>query len=445
MTGPHDPVIVAARRTPIGTAGHAFKTVTVDALAAAVIGAVARDARRGPLPEHDRDHLPDQDRANAHDLTCGGHGRDPDLAEHAEPRPSARDLTPSGVLAERDPGAVGPARHGAFAWVEDVVLGNCMGPGGNVARVAALRAGLGEGVPGVTVDRQCGSGLAAILIAAQAVRSGDMEFVIAGGAESASTAPVRAFRDGSPYERAPFAPEGHPDPDMGEAAEALGAARGVSRERQDSYAAASHAKAVDARAAGRFAAEIVPVGEHSSDQRPRTLRPATLARLPGAFVPGGAVTAGNCSPNSDGAAAVAVVPERLRDGRPGLRLVAGAVVGCDPALPGWGPVPAVRRLLARTGTSLERVAAVEIVEAFAAQTLAVTDALGLDPLGADAGRVCADGGAIALGHPWGASGAVVVTRLFTRLVRAGAPRGTLGLATAAVGGGLGVAALFEVV
>lgn len=378
MSGPLDPVIVAARRTPIGTAGHAFKDVTVDALAAPVIGAVIRDAAGG-LP------------------------------------------------------------------VDDVVLGNCMGPGGNVARVSALRAGLGDGVPGVTVDRQCGSGLAAVLVAAQAVRSGDMDLVVAGGAESASTAPVRAHRGGRPYERAPFAPEGHPDPDMGEAAEALGAACGVSRERQDEYAAASHAKAVAAREAGRFAQEIVPVEGIGRDQRPRTLRRASLARLPAAFVPGGTVTAGNCSPNSDGAAAVAIVPERLRDGRPGLRLVAGAVVGCDPALPGWGPVPAVRRLLDRTGTKLEDVAAVEIVEAFAAQTLAVTDALGLDPLGADAARVCADGGAIALGHPWGASGAVVVTRLFTRLVRAGAPAGTLGLATAAVGGGLGVAALFEVV
>ncbi|MER7134908.1 acetyl-CoA C-acyltransferase, partial [Streptosporangium saharense] len=118
---------------------------------------------------------------------------------------------------------------------------------------------------------------------------------------------------------------------------------------------------------------------------------------------------------------------------------------CDPALPGLGPVPAILRVLERGGADLAQVAAVEIVEAFAAQVLAVTDALGLDPLGADAERVCADGGALSLGHPWGATGAVVVTRLFSRLVRRGAPAGTLGLATAAVGGGLGVAALFEVV
>lgn len=359
------PVIVAARRTPIGTAGHAFKALTVDELAAPVIAAVAAG-----LP------------------------------------------------------------------VEDVVLGNCMGPGGNVARVAALRAGLGHDVPGVTVDRQCGSGLAAILLAGQAISSGAMECVVAGGAESASTAPLRTHRGtAEPYPRAPFVPDGHPDPDMGPAAEALAEKCGVSRERQDAYACQSHAKAL----AGKFP-EIVELGR-LTDQRPRLMRPESLARLPAAFVEGGTVTAGNSSPVSDGAAAVAMVSDRL--GLPGLRLVAGSVVGCDPALPGWGPVPAVRRVLERTGVDLDQVAAIEIVEAFAAQVLAVTDALGLDPLGADAERICADGGALALGHPWGATGAVIVTRLFARL--ADAEKGTLGLATAAVGGGLGVAALFEVV
>ncbi|QYC42288.1 Putative acetyl-CoA C-acetyltransferase YhfS [Nonomuraea coxensis DSM 45129] len=393
MTDPAAPVVVAARRTPIGTAGHAYKDLTVELLAAPVVAAVARDARLGGSP------------------------------------------------------------------VDDVVLGNCMGPGGNVARVAALAAGLGHEVPGLTVDRQCGSGLAAILVAAQAVRAGEAELVIAGGAESASTAPLRTRRgESEPYRRAAFAPAGHPDPDMGPAAEALAAARGVTRARQDAYAARSHAAALAARDTGAFAEEIVPIGGRHDDQRPRPLRVASLARLPAAFttpptataalatpVAAGTVTAGNSSPVSDGAAAVAVVPERLRAGRPGLRLVAGGVTGCDPALPGWGPVAAVRRVLARAGAGMDEVAAVELVEAFAAQVLAVTDALGLDPLGADAGRVCSGGGALALGHPWGATGAVVVTRLFTRLVRGGAPPGTLGLAAAAVGGGMGVAALFEVV
>ncbi|MEU1882599.1 thiolase family protein [Streptosporangium sp. NPDC020072] len=376
------PVVVAARRGPIGTAFHAFKELTVEALAAPVIDAVARDVA----------HL-------------------------------------------------GPP-------VEDVVLGNCTGPGGNVARICALAAGLGHGVPGVTVDRQCGSGLAAILLAGNAVAAGETDLVVAGGVESASTAPLRTRRGTAvPYERAPFVPAGWHDPEMGPAAEALAAARGVTRERQDAYALLSHAKALAAREAGRFAQEIVTVGGRDDDQWPRPLRARSLARLPAAFVPGGTVTAGNSSPVSDGVAAVALVPESLRAelGLAGLRLRAGAVVGCDPALPGLGPVPAVRRVLERAGAGLGEVAAVEIVEAFAAQVLAVTDELGLDPLGADAERVCADGGALALGHPWGATGAVVVTRLFSRLVRQGAPAGTLGLATAAVGGGLGVAALFEVV
>ena len=185
------------------------------------------------------------------------------------------------------------------------------------------------------------------------------------------------------------------------------------------------------------------------DERARRLDPAVLARLSPVFTPGGTVTVATASPVSDGASAVAVVPEGVRRGLgiPGLRVLASATVGCDPALPGWGPVPAVRAALDRAGARLDDVAAVEVVEAFAAQVLAVTDALGLDPLGDpdDDARVCADGGALALGHPWGASGAVSVVRLFSRLVRAGAPAGTLGLATAAVGGGLGVAAVLEVV
>lgn len=378
-------VVVAARRTPIATAGRALAGVTVDDLAAHVVRAVVGDTRA---------------------LGIGGE-------------------------------------------IDDVVLGNCMGPGGNLARVTALAAGLGEQVPGVTVDRQCGSGLAAILQAGQAVRTGDAALVLAGGAESASTAPWRTNRVGPdssrPYDRAPFTPAEFGDPDMGAAADALAAARGVTRERQDAYAAASHAKALSAQAAGRFDTEMTPVGAVLHDDRARRLRTASLARLPPAFVPGGTVTAGNSCPNSDGAGVVAVVADGLRAGAPGMRLVAGAVTGCDPRLPGWGPVPAVERALKTAGVSLADVAAVEIVEAFAGQVLAVTDALDLDPLGRDAQLVCADGGALALGHPWGATGGIVVVRLFSRLVRAGAPAGTLGLATAAVGGGMGVAALFEVI
>ncbi|WP_166355989.1 thiolase family protein [Phytoactinopolyspora limicola] len=414
------PVVVAARRTAIGTAGRALSDVPVDALAAPVLAAVAGD------------------------LDAAGAAA-PVSASASRTIPDPLGIEPANELA----------RGELARWirVDDVVLGNCMGPGGNIARVSALRAGLGVDVPGGTVDRQCGSGLAAILQAAQSVQSGAAQVVVAGGAESASTAPLRAHRGSepdaapTPYNRAAFTPPEFGDPGMGEAADALASVCGVNRERQDAYAVASHAKARAARSNGRFTAETVVVAGLTQDERPRTLRTATLARMPAAFVPGGTVTAGNSCPISDGAAAVGIVTEaaRVRAGIPGLRLVAGAVVGCDPRWPGWGPVPAVERVLAAAGVSITDVAAVEIVEAFAGQVLAVTDALGLDPLDRHGDVVCADGGALALGHPWGATGAVVVVRLFSRLVRGGAPTGTLGLATAAVGGGLGVAALFEVV
>ncbi len=405
-----DPVVVAARRTWIGTRGHGHRSLSEVDLAAAVLVATLADARA------------------------------------------------LGVAAD----------------VDDVVLGCCTGPGGNVARVAALAAGAGVSVPGLTVDRQCASGLAAVLLAAQQVRAGEAGLVLAGGTESASRAPARAHRTpwgDVAYTRAGFAPTPWADPGMGEAADVLARHRGITRERQEAYAARSHARALAAHAAGRFEAETVAVGREGArlarDERARRLDAGTLARLSPAFTTDGTVTAATSSPVSDGAALVAVVPGSTRHalGVPGLRVLAAATVGCDPALPGWGPVPAVRAVLDRAGVRLDDVAAVEVVEAFAAQVLAVTDALGLDPLGDGAGagpdgagtarpgvgddgadgRVCADGGALALGHPWGASGAVSVVRLYSRLVRAGAPAGTLGLATAAVGGGLGVAALVEVV
>lgn len=388
------PVVVAARRTPIATKGAQLAQFTVERLAAPVIRACVDDASR----------------ATATDLRVG-----------------------------------------------DVVLGNCMGPGGNTARLSALAAGLGAGVPGMTVDQQCGSGLAAIISAADAIRAGDNRPRVAGGSESASTAPTRVAA-GVAYARAPFAPAGFADPDMVRAAQDLAVLDGISRDRQDRYAARSHRLAIQARARGGFDDELVPLGGLASDPGPRPRMRAMLNRFPALFpdtpgggtgtsdtVTGGTVTAGNSCRNSDGAAAVAIVPARDCGGTPGLALVASATVGCDPALPGLGPVPAVESLLSDSGVALADLAAIEIVEAFAAQTLAVLTRLGLaagDDLDA---RVCADGGALALGHPWGASGAVSVVRLFSRLVRSGAPAGALGLATAAAGGGIGVAALFEVV
>ncbi|MCY1715463.1 thiolase family protein [Microbacterium sp. SL62] len=360
-----DPVIVAARRTPLALRGRGLRHLDVTALSAAVVSAVARDARHPPIA--------------------------------------------------------------------DVVMGNCTGPGGNVGRLAALAAGLGPHVPGGTVDRQCGSGLAAIADAANAVRVDGIARV-AGGVESASTAPLRALA-GVPYARAPFAPAGFADPDMVQAADDLARHDGLTRERQDALAARSHARAGAADAEGRFRAEMVPVGGVTRDEG-AGVPPRVLRRLV-PLVVGGTVTAGSSTRIGDGAAAVMVAPAGA-----GLALRAAVITGSDPALPGLGAAPAIAAVLARTGLGARDLAAIELVEAFAAQSIAVLSRVGLPD---DDPRVCADGGALALGHPWGASGAVAVVRLFSRLVRAGAADGTIGLAAASVGGGLGVAAIFEVV
>ncbi|WZH38587.1 MAG: acetyl-CoA C-acyltransferase [Microbacterium enclense] len=319
--------------------------------------------------------------------------------------------------------------------IADVVMGNCAGPGGNPGRLAALAAGLGPLVPGGSVDRQCGSGLAAIVDVANAVRA-DGRRRVAGGVESASTAPLRSV-DGVAYTRAPFAPAGFADPDMLRAAEDLARHDGLARARQDAAAERSHARAAAARAAGRFAAEIVEVDGVGEDEAVG-VGAAVLGRLAPLFAEG-TVTAGTSTRIGDGAAAVVVAPA---GSAPGLAVRGAAVVGCDPALPGIGAAPAVEAALAQAGIEVAEVSAFEIVEAFAAQSIAVLSRLGLAD---DDPRVCADGGALALGHPWGASGAVAVVRLFSRLVRAGAPAGSRGVAAASVGGGLGVAAAFEVV
>lgn len=386
---PATSVIVAARRTAVATAGKGLGGYDVTALAAPVLAALASDVK---------------------DLGIG-------------------------------------------ECVDDVILGNCLGPGGNPARVAALAAGVGTDsgldVPGLTIDRQCGSGQEAVHLASAAVLSGS-GLVLAGGVESASTAPWRMFRPATPtgqprpYERAPFAPSEIGDPDMGEAAENVARVAGVSRQRQDAYAALSHERTLASREAGVFEPELVPVGAgQEADDRPRRLRLATLARLPAAFVSGGTVTAGNSCGISDGAAAVAVVPEAVRAaaGAPGLAVRGWARTAGDPNLPGMCAAPAIEAVLARDGRALPEVGAFEITEAFASQLLATTDALGLDALGADRDRVCAQGGAIALGHPWGASGALLVVRLFSRMVRLSGPR--LGVAACAIGGGQGVAMLVE--
>ncbi len=361
--------------------------------------------------------------------------RTPVLSVAADPAARRRQLAPH-ELAAPVLSAVVADLHRPEARVDDVVLGCARGPGGDVARVAAI-AGLGAQVAGVSVDRQCGSGLEAVRVAAALVAAGVADLVLAGGVESASTGP-----DG----RAAFAPPGFPDPDMGRAAEDLARRRGIGRDRQDAYALRSHALTVQAQDAGTYTAELVAVNGVAVDDRPRRAMSAgLLARAPAAFAEGGSVTAANSCGVSDGAAVLAVVPEQVRAGWgvPGLRVLDSTVAGVDPALPGLGPVPAVRELLRRNGLGMDDIGVLEITEAFAAQVLAVTDDLGLDPLGADSARLCPQGGAIAMGHPWGASGALLVTRLFAHLVRDPAPDGRFAVATCAVGGGQGIAVLFE--
>lgn len=377
------PVVVAARRSPIGTAGHGLAGVDVVSLLTPVLAALRDDVAALELP------------------------------------------------------------------IDDVLVGNCLGPGGNIARVAALQAGLGLEVPGTTVDRQCGSGQQAIHHAAEAVRSAAARLVLAGGAESASTAPWRLRRPATatdlpqPYHRAPFAPADLGDPEMGAAADDVARRRGVTRERQDAYAARSFALTTESAAAGVFDAELVPIRGVDCDDRPRRMPAAALARLRPAFTENGTATAGNSCGISDGAGMVAIVPEedRARLGLPGLAIRHWVVRAGDPRWPGLGPIPAVTALLAQTGLTMSDVGVFEMTEAFAAQLLACTDALGLDPLGDDGHRVCPQGGAIALGHPWGASGALLMVRLFSRLVRCTGPR--WGIATCAIAGGQGVALLVE--
>jgi acetyl-CoA C-acetyltransferase len=230
---------------------------------------------------------------------------------------------------------------------------------------------------------------------------------------------------------------------MGEAADLLAAKLGITRADQDRYATRSHALTHAAAVAGRYAAEIVELPQLSADQRPRPgLDERRLARLRPAFGPDGTVTAGNSCGVSDGAAALAVTTAGAARaaGLPYLRVVGSAVAASRPDLPGLAPAPAVRRLLARTGVGLADVGAVEITEAFASVVLAVVDELGLDQ-----DRVCAEGGAIGLGHPWGASGAILLLRLLSRLLNPADPTGPagsgLGLAACAIGGGQGLAML----
>ncbi|HEY7196302.1 MAG TPA: acetyl-CoA C-acyltransferase [Gaiellaceae bacterium] len=344
-----------------------------------------------------------------------------------------------------------------FGEIEDVYFG-CANQAGednrNVARMAALLAGLGEGVPGVTVNRLCASGLSAVVSACHAIRSGDGDLFVAGGVESMTRAPLVMGKPDKPFARGdrqvwdttlgwrfpnPRMEAMFPLETMGETGENVAERWTVSREDQDAFALQSQRRHSDAVAAGRFEDEIVPVGDLSVDEHPRPdTSPEKLASLKPAFREGGTVTAGNSSGLNDGAAALVVASEeraRALGVEPLGRFVASAVTGVDPRVMGIGPIPAVRKLLARAGVDVADIDLVELNEAFASQSLEVIRELGLDPE-----RVNVNGGAIAIGHPLGMSGARLVVTLLHELRRRA---GRYGLATLCVGVGQGQAALFE--
>ncbi|MFC1439590.1 acetyl-CoA C-acyltransferase [Streptacidiphilus sp. N1-10] len=366
------------------------------------------------------------------------------------------DLAATAVRAVLDsvPG-LDPAR------IDDVYWGAANQSGEdnrNIARMAVLLAGLPDSVPGATLNRLCASGLEAVTTAARAIGSGEADIVLAGGSESMSRAPFvlpRAevalphnaeifdtklgWRMTNPKMR-----ELHGVLSMGETAEEVAARYGVSREHQDAFALSSHQKAAAARKNGLFDAEIVPVvlADGTVVSQDESIRADTtlekLAALKPVFRKGGTVTAGNASPMNDGAAGLLLVSEEAL-GELGLeplgRYVAGASAGVNPDIMGIGPVPAVRRVLARTGRDIGSFDTAEFNEAFAAQALACVNELGIDPE-----LVNPQGGAIALGHPLGGSGARILTTLLHRMARDGAGRG---LATMCVGVGQGTAVLVD--
>lgn len=353
--------VIAARRTAVMPRGGAFRALTLEALAAPVVGALLADAGLGPEA------------------------------------------------------------------VDEVVLSNVLGPGGNPARRVALVAGLPERVAGLSIDRQCAGGLDAVLIAQAMVMAGLAEVVVAGGVESYSQRPERRMPgEAAPYDEAPFTPWPERDPGMAEAAAALAVDLGIGRDRQDAWAIDSHAKARAADLAG----EIVAVAGAVRDGFTRDLTPALAAR---ARVVTGSVTAANAAVAADGAALVLVVSERVaaRAAR-AVRIVGGVTLGGVPWAPGLAPVAAVRRVLASAGIAPAALTLAEVMEAYAVQAIACVEGAGLDP-----DRVNRGGGALARGHPVGASGAVLAVRLFHDLGRGP------GLAAIAAAGGIGTALLLE--
>lgn len=363
------------------------------------------------------------------------------------------------ALAERNP---------ALDWsaVEDVILG-CANQSGednrNVARMAVLLAGLPETVPGSTINRLCGSGLNAVGLAAQAIRAGEAELMIAGGAESMTRAPYVMGKAATAFDRAqtiedttmgwrfinPALRAAYGVDTMPQTAENVAEQWAITREAQDAFALDSQTKAAAALASGRFEAEITPVSVpqrrgdpvvFAVDEHPRATSLDALAKLKPVVRPDGTVTAGNASGLNDGAAAMIVASEaaaRIHGLTPRARVVAMAASGVAPRIMGVGPVETARKLLARTGLSMADMDVIELNEAFAAQALAVLQELEVDPRDP---RLNPNGGAIALGHPLGMSGARIVMTAVEQLHRTG---GRYALCTMCIGVGQGIGMIVE--
>lgn len=359
-------------------------------------------------------------------------------------------------------------QYGSVDWeaLDDVIFG-CANQAGednrNVARMALLLAGLPESVPGATVNRLCGSGMDAVGIAARAIMAGEAQLMIAGGVESMSRAPFVMPKATSAFSRSnavfdttigwrfvnPLMQQLYGTDSMPETAENVAAEFGISRNDQDAFSLRSQEKAAAAQANGRLATEIVPVSVPQRkgdalvverDEHPRATSLEALARLKGVVRADGTVTPGNASGVNDGSCALLIASEAAA-GRFGLtpmaRVVGVATAGCAPRIMGIGPVPATRKLLARTGVKLDDIGVIELNEAFAAQGLAVLRELGLKD---DDPRVNPNGGAIALGHPLGMSGARLVATAAHELVQR---KARYALTTMCIGVGQGIAALIE--
>jgi acetyl-CoA C-acetyltransferase len=453
MKNEREVYIVSAVRTPIGKFGSALASLTAadmgviatrEALRRAFGEALPAERKAGEFPSAMPPKIGEQN------TSIVGSAEEPSDAANAK-------------AAARVP--ITKGANGTEIRVDELIFGNARpaGTGPNLARQIAWRSGLGDDVPAFTINMACASGLRAILQGWQQIRLGEAEIIVAGGAESMSRVPYLVdARWGMKMGNQPLVDAMYRDGFlcplsqmvMGATAELLADQYGISRDEQDAFALESHRRAARATVEGRFAAEIVPIeitdrkGNVVKFEKDEHVRPdATLERLrklPPVFRKDGSVTAANSSGITDAAAALVLVSgEKMRElgAKPLARIVDAAVCAVDPRIMGVGPVPTVRKLLARTGTKLENFAAVELNEAFAAQVIACDRELHFDPA-----RLNPNGGAIALGHPIGCSGARITTTLLHELrgVDPQASAGRRGLATLCVSGGMGVAMEIEI-